>query len=497
MRYIFIVIIAGVCQVLMAQATFFKTYPAPQTRRIYETQQTTDGNYILVGARQMEPPFDEYEQGLIMLIDESGNYISEQIIHKGDFTSFSNIDKIPGNEGRFLLVGVTDTLVEEKSLWLSQSFFCEINTDLELLSFNYIHKKVDTTIRTWKTSFKNDSTILMQASLYDPNSTTTGPRMLATEVILPGNIKHSYMSDLGTTCIAQDILYIPHNCETHLIYFGGYTEKSLIKILRLDNNLNRITSLAPPIDLTTTPCATLITDSTYLLTGTGYDHSGGFALSVLYNIEMNMEANGLNSVGYYNHPDTILYAGAGTNTVIINDTIWVVGMYNIDPGPWQNTPTWLQLTKMDMDLNIISHTFFGGDMVYESFCIIATQDKGVLITGRVFDFTPPVEYRYDPFALKLNADGMIVGTGEEPGGITVQDAIVYPNPGSELIKVQSGPQVDGALFELFNLNGKLVLSTTLDERMETINISTVPPGTYPYRVTYQNKIVASGKWVKQ
>jgi len=103
----------------------------------------------------------------------------------------------------------------------------------------------------------------------------------------------------------------------------------------------------------------------------------------------------------------------------------------------------------------------------------------------------------DIYILKVNEDGLIVGSGEEPIGITVQDAIVYPNPGSEFLKVESGPQINGALFELFNLSGILVLSTTLDERMITINTSDIPSGTYPYRVTYQNKIVASGKWVKQ
>ena len=106
-------------------------------------------------------------------------------------------------------------------------------------------------------------------------------------------------------------------------------------------------------------------------------------------------------------------------------------------------------------------------------------------------------YERDVFLVKVNEDGLIVGTGDELPNISVQDAIVYPNPGNESFTIQSGPQINGALFELFDMNGNLVLTTTLDERVETISATSLSTGTYPYRITFNNKIVGSGKWVKK
>jgi len=106
-------------------------------------------------------------------------------------------------------------------------------------------------------------------------------------------------------------------------------------------------------------------------------------------------------------------------------------------------------------------------------------------------------YERDVFLVKVNQDGLIVGTGEELPSISVQDAIVYPNPGNEYFHIQSGPQIGGAVFELFDLSGNLVLTTTLDERVETISTIQLRSGTYPYRITFDNKMVGSGKWVKK
>jgi hypothetical protein len=47
------------------------------------------------------------------------------------------------------------------------------------------------------------------------------------------------------------------------------------------------------------------------------------------------------------------------------------------------------------------------------------------------------------------------------------------------------------------MNGALMLSATLDERMKTISTALLPRGTFPYRITFDNKTVGSGKWVKQ
>jgi len=177
--------------------------------------------------------------------------------------------------------------------------------------------------------------------------------------------------------------------------------------------------------------------------------------------------------------------------------IYFAGSANIIPTeyPYQDDPSWIFLSKLDRDLNPIWTKLYGGDMFYQVYSVKATHDGGAILACRTYDYRTQY-YEHDILIIKVNEDGLIVGTGEDPIGITVQDAIVYPNPGNEYLKVQSGAQINGALFELFDTNGNLVHTTTLDERLETINTIKFSTGTYPYRITYKNEIVGSGKWVK-
>jgi hypothetical protein len=207
----------------------------------------------------------------------------------------------------------------------------------------------------------------------------------------------------------------------------------------------------------------------------------------------------LNYYEFHQGYDTLsLLASVNTFDTTSGGEVYLSGCTNVIPQyfPYQQQPNWIYLSKLDNNLNEIWTHFYGGDIMYQVFSVKATTDNGAIITCGSYDYATQ-NLEHDILILKVNEDGLIVGTGEEHGDFTAQDAIVYPNPGNEYLKVQSGPQINGALFELFDLSGNLVLSTTLDERVKTINTSAVPPGTYPYRVTYQNKIVASGKWVKQ
>lgn len=195
--------------------------------------------------------------------------------------------------------------------------------------------------------------------------------------------------------------------------------------------------------------------------------------------------------------DTSDYPGFyGNLDYLDTDNIYYGGTMNMGLGTYLPIDSWFFLNKLDSNLEVQWQKFYGGDAYYSLWDLIATQDGGCLMAGSVYDDQMHDNFR-DIYIIKVNEDGLIVGTGEESGGLMAQDAIVYPNPGNEFLKVQSGPQINGALFELFDLYGNLILSSTLNERMETINTNAHTPGTYPYRVTYQNKIVASGKWVKQ
>jgi len=99
----------------------------------------------------------------------------------------------------------------------------------------------------------------------------------------------------------------------------------------------------------------------------------------------------------------------------------------------------------------------------------------------------------DIFLMKLDADGL-VSTGEITEGENIR---IYPNPGNEEIKVRIAAQNKQSLFELFDLKGRLVLKENFTGTEGTFNTTFLPSGTYIYKITSNDGLFESGKWVKQ
>ena len=79
----------------------------------------------------------------------------------------------------------------------------------------------------------------------------------------------------------------------------------------------------------------------------------------------------------------------------------------------------------------------------------------------------------------------------------VHSVIVYPNPGKDMVYIRSGPQVNGALLQLFDSNGKPVAEQRIDATLLQLPVQNLPKGVYPWRILKDNKLVDSGKWVKE
>ena len=79
--------------------------------------------------------------------------------------------------------------------------------------------------------------------------------------------------------------------------------------------------------------------------------------------------------------------------------------------------------------------------------------------------------------------------------LTVSEAIVYPNPGSTQLTIETA--LKGLQFELYSINGQKVIRQEIDHQTITINTSDLPAGVYVYRFMNKEKIVEGGKWVKE
>jgi len=178
--------------------------------------------------------------------------------------------------------------------------------------------------------------------------------------------------------------------------------------------------------------------------------------------------------------------------------IWSIGIYNIDPSTfWQPTPTWIQVSRINADFELTDQYYYGGDGLYFPYDIISTSDGGMLIAGNYYNPNAiPLVQQRDPFVLKLNSEGLIVNV-DNPEQPIAQEAIVLPNPGKDYMQVKLAIQHKTARFQLFDTGGRQVLETNLSGDMQRVNTEKLPSGVYIYRITGSNRVIGSGKWLKE
>ena len=154
---------------------------------------------------------------------------------------------------------------------------------------------------------------------------------------------------------------------------------------------------------------------------------------------------------------------------------------------------YFKVYKIDKALNLKWLYMAGGDANYILFSITATNDGGCFVLGQRYDYMTQDE-EWDIFFIKTDSTGLILHKSDNAPAL--HNAIVFPNPGSDYLSVRSGPQIFGATFELFDLNGRLVKQEIISKQTTSFTTTDLATGTYVWRIIYKNKEVESGKWVK-
>jgi hypothetical protein len=195
--------------------------------------------------------------------------------------------------------------------------------------------------------------------------------------------------------------------------------------------------------------------------------------------------------------DTCDYPAIDRNLSFLNSSQIYCGMtknYDKAPPLTSTFQSYFSIYQLNGDLAINLHKFYGGDAYYILQQIEATTDGGCLLAGRRYDYLTQ-DMEFDIVIVKMDSTGLITSTGPEPERLS-HDAIVYPNPGNNVLHIESGPQISGAMFYLYDLAGKLLDRKQLNSQTETLQTSALPNGVYLWNIVHNNKTIESGKWVK-
>ncbi len=208
----------------------------------------------------------------------------------------------------------------------------------------------------------------------------------------------------------------------------------------------------------------------------------------------------------YNDPDKNIFSSWGTDSIDYpaikggldfnnKDSIFIGGMA-LWWGDFWEVSNWFVVLQTDSLLNLRWERFYGGDAYYTMWKLIATSDGGCIAAGSRYDYKNTNERQEDIYVLKLNKEGLIVGNSTPPQ-IQMQEAIVYPNPGTNYIKVRIAEQYPNSTFELYDMAGNHVLTKSIVGKWGEIETSFLQSGTFVYRIFNDDGLSETGKWVKQ
>ncbi len=472
-----------------SQTNFFKVYNSPETNEVYSSVETDDSGFILCGITEIGVG-TQVLQGELRKIDSNGEVQQIATFISTNKTSFlSQIIKINDPDQPYIVIGSEDSAsINYISIW-------HINESLESInkqSFNF------------GISFKNipqESICISDSILYILSGLRrVGYPSLDLSVLkinIEGDSLSYYLPSAPGFHFPTDIVSNPVNNGIKVVYSGlSINDKGTIKLLDLDSDLNYLSVSEPDVLIHSNTGINNFNNSFILASTINHfqvnDHlfvaQGDYISNELYNL-----------TEIQDNPDTITNTGGAKNIIYLDSIAWVVGIYNLEAGqwPWQASPSWIQLNRLDSSLELIDQHFYGGEAFYMSYDIKGTSDGGVMVVGTRYDANAiPHLYQTDPFVLKVNSEGLIVNVDNPEKPIT-QEAIVLPNPGNEFLQVKLAVQHKSADFQLFDINGRLVLEEFLQADMQRIATSLLKQGTYIYRITASNRVIGSGKWVKE
>lgn len=176
---------------------------------------------------------------------------------------------------------------------------------------------------------------------------------------------------------------------------------------------------------------------------------------------------------------------------IYNSDIYVGGTHNIHDIIGIH-PSWFYVAKLNDTLGVEYEKYIGSEDYYVLFDITASSDGGVLLSGTRQDTNMSYIER-NGFIIKLDSLGCLTSIQNDKN-FKITEAIVYPNPGVNYLNIRTA--LHGCHFNLFDINGNLVISKELKSGVTIIRTDYLKKANYLFQITKSKKLVHKGVWIK-
>jgi hypothetical protein len=283
-------------------------------------------------------------------------------------------------------------------------------------------------------------------------------------------------------------------------FVNGYSSyvpnQGFSEILQLDSNFNLLGVDPVPYFIEEYMTAEKIDNSQYYLTGRAYSSATHYDVGIakLSNSEDSITFNHTGKPG-----TAVDYSGWQKCMSIANSNSIYTGGTGNDNGIFWNcftTNKVLMLSNYDSLLNCRWTRFYGSDTAcYTMSTLEATSDGGCIMGGMFYTPSHP-ENLLDAVIIKVDSLGLFTGLHENTG-IQIHEANIYPNPGSQNITVQCGPQIIGATFILYDAAGRHVCEALLKSTQFQLDVRHLSTGTYYWEILQKGRRADAGMWIKQ
>ena len=463
-----------------SQTTFEYLLSTPSNEFVFDIYEADNGFIYFTGFTDSASENGNIAKGMVVKLDRMGSFEDSILMQIAD-RRYEVVNILPDDDD-FILSGMSSDATEPPPYDNCEIELRKINSNLEILSSKYFRLPPDFGYWNMLTQMGKNDDLLIGGSIWPYNIPYIFFYVIDEQF---DSIKAKFYTDSTRTCYA-----------IHQVNDSSYWMIDGIRndYYKLDYDLSLTThKYTVPHRINAPYGIKWDTDSSFYLAGEwndGPDDDIGFFRQF---DPVDSTNNIFNTWGTLDTLD--LPAWFDALDFSNKDSVFIGGTTNFGPNyaPW---PSWYFIIQTDSNLNVRWERFYGGDAYYVMRKIIASNDGGCIVAGTRYDYLNATEEELDIHILKLNNEGLLVGTPEEPA-IEMREALVFPNPGTNYLKVRIAAQYKHSTFELFDMNGKKVLSQQINGKWGEVNTTLLNTGTYIYNIYNSEGLFESGKWIKQ
>jgi len=490
--YLILFINIFICEIIQAQNSFQIFIHTTEDENIYSIIENNIGNYAMVGYRA-KASNNNYEAGLIIISDTKGNIIKEKELIKQDtILGFTTI--FQKTDGNYICSGK----IRKSDEAYTNLFICELDNDLNLVRSKQLNIKKNINIANYLLNSENN--LLYYGNIYDDNF----PYMSYIYFEISQNLD-SINLIYDTTEINSPKPYMSmieknnHNGYYVLTEYLGSDTYQHFRILNLNNKFDTIDYKDLNNFVSHYGNFKYFSDTTLIISGKtvggGKYQNDQIACFIVDTADTDI---------YYENdfgtPDTSDIPGRIVSMDFTDkNNIFLAGthiFYYLNPNP-PSAPmyyNYIYVALIDNNLNLKKELFYGGSSGYYVYYVKATSDGGCIIVSSKYDYLAHT-YERDAIILKTDSLGNLSASIKEPE-FTAHNLLLYPNPGTDILHIRTAVQSTGGTITLYDINGKQIIQKNISQTNTDINTENIPSGIYLYRYRLNNKLIETGKWIK-